>query len=172
MLYRPKEGKGQGTAGWSATLQDFRQNTSFASKEYPDMGTEFGCKICTVCRHLRAASMKPKSLQNSVSKRGRVVESFSCQLSSQLGSHLSVLVKPFQKAFWACKIVWGTFFAAGQSPARNCMHSAKPGSKNHFPGCVQSPYSLRAVNSSADPPSAEFPNSLPQKKELRIGIHQ
>ena len=37
-------GKGQGTAGWSATLQDFRQNTSFASKEYPDMGTEFGCK--------------------------------------------------------------------------------------------------------------------------------
>ena len=27
--------------------------------------------------HLRAASMKPKSLQNSVSKRGRVVESFS-----------------------------------------------------------------------------------------------
>ena len=40
------------------------------------------------------------------------------------------------------------------------MHSAKPRSKNHFPGCVQSPYSLRAVNSSADPPSAEFPNSL------------
>ena len=34
---RPKEGKGQGTA--RATLQDFRQNTSFASKEYPDMGT-------------------------------------------------------------------------------------------------------------------------------------
>ena len=86
-------------------------------------------------------------------------------------AHLSVLVKPFQKAFWACKIVWGTFFVAGQSPARNCMHSAKPGSKNHFPGCVQSPYSLRAVNSSAGPPSAEFPNSLPQKKELRIGIH-
>ena len=52
MLYRPKEGKGQGAAGWSATLQDFRQNTSFASKEYPDMGTEFG------------------------SKRGAVVESF------------------------------------------------------------------------------------------------
>ena len=37
--------------------------------------------------HLRAASMKPKSLQNSVSKRGTVVESFFCQLSSQLGSH-------------------------------------------------------------------------------------
>ena len=74
-----------------------------------------------------------------------------------------MLVKPFQKALWACKIVWGTFFAAGQSPARNCMHSAKPRSKNH---CVQSPHSLRAVNSSADPPSAEFPNSLPQKKEL------
>ena len=31
--------------------------------------------------------MKPKSLQNSVSKRGTVVESFFCQLSSQLGSH-------------------------------------------------------------------------------------
>ena len=58
---------------------------------------------------------------------------------------------------WACKIVWGMFFAAGQSPARNCMHSTKPRSKNHFPGCVQSPCSLRAVNSSADPPSAEFP---------------
>ena len=28
------------------------------------------------CFHLRAASMKPKSLQNSVSKRGTVVESF------------------------------------------------------------------------------------------------
>ena len=25
------------------------QNTSFASKEYPDMGTEFGCKICILC---------------------------------------------------------------------------------------------------------------------------
>ena len=37
--------------------------------------------------HLRAASMKPKSLQNSVSERGTVVESFFCQLSSQLGSH-------------------------------------------------------------------------------------
>ena len=37
--------------------------------------------------HLRAASMKSKSLQNSVSKRGTVVESFFCQLSSQLGSH-------------------------------------------------------------------------------------
>ena len=49
VLYRPKEGKGQGTAGWSATLQDFRQNTSLASKEYPDMGTEFGCKICILC---------------------------------------------------------------------------------------------------------------------------
>ena len=48
--------------------------------------------------------MKPKSLQNLVSKRSTVVESFFCQLSSQLGSHLSVLVKPFQKAFWACKI--------------------------------------------------------------------
>ena len=119
--------------------------------------------------------MKPKSLQNSVSKRGTVVESFFCQLSSQLGSHfwslgLSIGArKTISKGFWACKIVWGTFFAAGQSPARNCMHSAKPGSKNHFPGCVRSPYSLRAVSSSADPPSAEFPNSLPQKKELRIG---
>ena len=51
--------------------------------------------------HLRAASMKSKSLQNSVSERGTVVESFFCQLSSQLGSHLSVLVKPLQKAFWA-----------------------------------------------------------------------
>ena len=56
MLYRPKEGKGQGTAGWSATLQDFRQNTSFASKEYPDMGTEFGCKICILC----ADSLHPR----------------------------------------------------------------------------------------------------------------
>ena len=36
VLHRPKEGKGQGTAG-GATRQDFRQNTSFASKEYPDM---------------------------------------------------------------------------------------------------------------------------------------
>ena len=48
--------KGQGTAGWSATLQDFRQNTSFASKEYPDIGTEFGCKICILC----ADSLHPR----------------------------------------------------------------------------------------------------------------
>ena len=41
----------------------------------------------STCIHLRAASMKPKSLQNSVSQRGTVVESFFCQLSSQLGSH-------------------------------------------------------------------------------------
>ena len=54
VLYRPKEGKGQGTAGWSATLQDFRQNTSFASKEYPNMGTEFGCKICILCAELNS----------------------------------------------------------------------------------------------------------------------
>ena len=46
----------------------------------PPLGFPFG-------QHLRAASMKPKSLQNSVSKRGTVVESFFCQLSSQLGSH-------------------------------------------------------------------------------------
>ena len=33
----------------------------FASKEYPDMGTEFRLQnLYTVCRHLRAASMKPK----------------------------------------------------------------------------------------------------------------
>ena len=38
VLYRPKEGKGQGAAGWSATLQDFRQNTSFASKGIPRHG--------------------------------------------------------------------------------------------------------------------------------------
>ena len=45
-----------------------------------------------------------------------MVESFFCQLSSQLGSHLSVLVKPFfKRLFGLVKIVWGTFFAAGQS---------------------------------------------------------
>ena len=32
------------------------------------MGAEFGCNICTVCRHLRATSTKPKSLQTSISK--------------------------------------------------------------------------------------------------------
>ena len=41
-----------------------------------------------VIPHLRAASMKPKSLQNSV----------------------SMLVKPFQKALWACKICLGNVF--------------------------------------------------------------
>ena len=51
----------QGMAWRSVTLQDVRQNPSLA----PRMGTEFGC---TVCRHLRAASIKPKSLQTSVSK--------------------------------------------------------------------------------------------------------
>ena len=37
-------------------LQDFRQNTSFASKEHPDMGTEFGCKIFMLC----ADSLHPR----------------------------------------------------------------------------------------------------------------
>ena len=61
--------------------------------------------------HLRAGSMKPKSLQISVSKRGPSVESFFGQPSNQLQSHLwslglpSVLAKTSQKAFWACKIV-------------------------------------------------------------------
>ena len=66
----------------------------------------------------------------------------------------------------------GRSSAAGQSPVNNCIYSNKPGSKNNFPRCVQSPYSLPAMNRSGDPPCAEFPNSLPEKKELQIGIYQ
>ena len=61
--------------------------------------------------------MKSKSLQNSVSKRGTVFESFfvsfePVRVPFLVSCSLSALVKPFQKAFWACKIVYGTFFAA------------------------------------------------------------
>ena len=66
----------QGTAWQSVTLQDVRQNRRLP----PCMGTEFGCKFVYVCRHLRAASMKPKSLQTSVSKRGARAESFLVSL--------------------------------------------------------------------------------------------
>ena len=134
--------------------------------------------LYAVCRHLRAGSMKPKSLQTSVSERGPSVESFFGQPSNQLQPHLwslglpSVLAKTSQKAFSACKIVGGRSSAAGQSPVNNCIYSNKPGSKNNFPRCVQSPYSLPAMNRSGDPPCAEFPNSLPEKKELQIGIYQ
>ena len=51
----------------------------------------------------------------------------------------------------------------------NCTHSAKPGSKNYFAGCVQSPHSFQSVNSSADLAQPkkrncelEFTNSLPE----------
>ena len=94
--------------------------------------------------------MKPKSLQTSVSERGPSVESFFGQPSNQLQPHLwslglpSVLAKTSQKAFSACKIVGGRS-AAGQSPVNNCIYSNKPGSKNNFPRCVQSPYTLEGL---------------------------
>ena len=53
------------------------------SKSSPAPAHGYGSRLqnlYTVCRHLRAASTKPKSLQTSVSKRGARAESFLVSL--------------------------------------------------------------------------------------------
>ena len=91
----------QGTAWRSVTLQDVRQNRRLP----PRMGTEFGCKICIL---LRAASMKPKSLQTSVSKRGARAESFFGQPSGPL-VFPSVLAKASQDSIFHTVQYWDGF---------------------------------------------------------------
>ena len=97
-----------------ASTSQIMQNCPSASCTPPPLRTNQGRRVTDGSLrviHLRAGSMKPKSLQISVSKRGPSVESFFGQPSNQLQSHLwslglpSVLAKTSQKAFWACKIV-------------------------------------------------------------------
>ena len=82
--------------------------------------------------------MKPKSLQNSVSQRGTVVESFFYQLSSQLGSisgplvFLSVLVKHFKRLFGLVKSFGERFLRQGNPQQETVCTARNQGVKTIF----------------------------------------